>query len=90
MMWKFLAGVWFIIAGFIVGVWFAHGTQILSKDKVQVVTKRINPTFGMEEEIIEWKPQFRLGLEYGAPSVALCLAVGVVCLRIARSQKQPS
>lgn len=88
MMWKVLAGVWFILAGFIVGVWFAHGNQILTKDKVQVVTKRINPTFGVEEEIVEWKPQFRLGLEYGAPAAALCLAVGVICVRISRSQKQ--
>lgn len=88
MMWKVLAGVWFILAGFIVSMWFAHGMQTFTKDKVQVVTKRINPTFGVEEEIIEWKPQFRLGLEYGAPAAALCLAVGVVCVRISRSQKQ--
>lgn len=88
MMWKVLAGVWFLLAGFIVGVWIAHGGQTLTKDKVQVVTKRVNPTFGTEEEIIEWKPQFRLGLEYGAPAAVLCVAVGVVCIRISRSRKQ--
>ncbi|MCU0424405.1 MAG: hypothetical protein MUF71_02140 [Candidatus Kapabacteria bacterium] len=87
-MWKIVAGVWFILAVGIIGVWFAHGSQMLTKDKVQVVTKRINPTFGVEEEIVEWKPQFRLGLEYGAPAALLCAIVGVVCLRVARSKQQ--
>lgn len=89
MMWKVLSGIWFVLAVGIIGVWIAHGSQMLTKDKVQVVTKRVNPTFGIEEEIVEWKPEFRLGLEYAAPSAALCLVVGIVCLRIAsRSSKQ--
>ncbi len=33
MMWKVLASVWFILAGFIVGVWFAHGMQTVTKTK---------------------------------------------------------
>jgi hypothetical protein len=86
-MWKVMATIWFLVAVGIVGVWVAQGAQILTKDKVQVVTKRVNPDFGVEEEIVEWKPQFRLGLEFGAPAAALCLAAGFVCLRVSRSRK---
>ncbi|MCS6807255.1 MAG: hypothetical protein RML40_00325 [Bacteroidota bacterium] len=83
MIWKILAGVWLSIAIAIMSTWLAHGSHIFTKDKVQVVTKRLNPTFGVEEEIIEWQPQFRLGLEYAAPSAVLCVIVGIICLRIA-------
>ena len=82
-----MATIWFLVAIGIVGVWFAHGSQMLTKDKVQVVTKRVNPDFGVEEEVVEWKPQFRLGLEYGAPAAILCFAAGFVCLRVSRSRK---
>jgi hypothetical protein len=82
MKWKVVGSIWFLIAGFIVGTWLAHGAQVLTKDKVQVVTKKVNPNFGVEEEIVEWKPQFRLGLEYGAPATILCLLVGSVCWRL--------
>jgi hypothetical protein len=87
MKWKVVASIWFLIAGFIIGTWLAHGAQILTKDKVQVVTKKVNPNFGVEEEIVEWKPQFRLGLEYGAPATILCLLVGGVCWRLGREKR---
>mgnify|MGYP000075330486 CR=1 FL=1 len=88
MKWKSVSILCLLLIVPLVAVWLVQGRNIYTKDKVQVVTKRVNPTFGVEEEIIEWKPQFRLGLEYGAPAAALCLAVGVVCVRISRSQKQ--
>lgn len=87
MVWKVIGGVWFVIALVIAGIWIAHGTQIFTKDKVQVVSKRINPDFGVEEEVVEWKPQFRLGLDYGIPAIILCAGVGFVCTRVgARSR----
>ena len=82
MVWKVLGGIWFAVALGVVGTWIAHGTQVLTKDKVQVVTKRVNPDFGIEEEIVEWKPQFKLGLDYGIPAIVLCAGVGFVCLRV--------
>lgn len=88
MTWKFLAGIWFLLTLSIVGIWIAHGTNILTKDKVQIVSKRLNPTFGVEEEVIEWKQQFRLGLDYGAPAAVLCGVVGIVCLRVAYARAE--
>jgi hypothetical protein len=82
MVWKVLGGIWLMIMLGIVGVWIAHGTQVYTKDKVQVVTKRVNPDFGIEEEIVEWKPQFKLGLDYGIPAMVLCAGVGFVCFRV--------
>jgi hypothetical protein len=87
MVWKILGGIWFMLALGVIGVWIAHGTQTFTKDKVQVVTKRVNPDFGVEEEVIEWKPQFRLGLDYTVPAVILCAGVGLVCTRIAARSK---
>ena len=86
MVWKFLAAIWFALSIGIIGIWLAQGSNILTKDKVQIVSKRVNPTFGVEEEIIEWKQQFRLGLEYGAPSAVLCGFVGIICLRVSRAR----
>jgi hypothetical protein len=82
MVWKVLAGIWLMLTFGIAGVWIAHGTQVLTKDKVQVVTKRVNPDFGVEEQIVEWKPQFKLGLDYGIPAMVLCAGVGFVCFRV--------
>jgi hypothetical protein len=87
MIWKALAGIWFALALGVVVLWFSHGTQTLTKDKVQIITKRMNPTFGVEEEIVEWKPQLRLGLDYGAPAFALFCGIGVVCVRIGKHRQ---
>lgn len=86
-MWKVLSGIWFALALGVIGVWVAHGTQTLTKDKVQVITKRVNPDFGVEEEIVEWKPTFLLGLDYTIPAVILCSGVGLVCTRIGARKK---
>ena len=88
MTWKFVGGIWFAIALGIGGAWFAHGMQMYTKDQERVVTKRINPDFGNEEQIVEWRPHFRLGLDFGAPAIALCCAVGVVAWRIGVKKSQ--
>lgn len=60
-------------------VWIIHGKQTFSKDKVQVVTKKMND-FGIEDEYIEWKDEFRLGLDYAVPAVGVALILGGVGL----------
>jgi hypothetical protein len=82
MVWKVLGGIWFLIALGVALTWIAHGTQVLTKDRVPVITKRLNSDFGIEEEIVEWKPQFKLGLDYGIPAMVLCAGVGFVCMRV--------
>jgi hypothetical protein len=88
MMWKILAVIWFLLAMSVVVVWFAHGKHTFTKDKVQVVTKRVNPTFGVREEIVEWKPQFRMGLEYGVPAFVLFCGISFACWQVGK-QRSP-
>lgn len=67
-----------------VGTWFMHGKNIYSKNKIQTVVKTKNEIFGTEEEHIEWKDGFLLGLDYAVPISGLCLmlsGVGVWKLR---------
>jgi hypothetical protein len=76
MVWKIIGSICFIAALSILGVWIAHGRHNVTKNKVQVVTKRINPDFGVEEELVEWKDEFHLGLDYSLPPMIGCVVIG--------------
>ena len=77
-MWKLSIAVFAVIVIAALGVWITHGSNIFTKDKVQVVVKTTNPNFGTEEEHIEWKDEFHLGLDIAGPisGVALLGALG--------------
>jgi hypothetical protein len=79
-MWRILALVSFVVALTITGIWLAHGSQTLTKDKIKVVVRTKSPDFGTEEEHIEWRDGFRLGLDLAAPTAGIALVVGVVSL----------
>jgi hypothetical protein len=86
--WRIVAVVCGVIVVVTLGVWVAHGRQTLTKNKVQEVVKTKNPDFGTEEEHIEWKDEFRLGLDIAGPTAgsALLLCLGsVVMMRRLRS-----
>lgn len=89
-MWRILALVSFVIALTITGIWLAHGSQTLTKDKIKVVVKTKNPDFGTEEEHIEWRDGFRLGLDVAAPTVGAALALGVASIMMMRRKVLPS
>ncbi len=85
-MWRTLALLSFVVALTIAGIWIAHGSQTLTKDKIQVVVKTKNPDFGTEEEHVEWKDGFRLGLDIAGPSAGGAIVLGVVSLFMLRRQ----
>ncbi len=60
------------------GVWLMHGQNIYSKDKIQTIVKTKNEIFGTEEEHIEWRDGFLLGLDYAVPVAGVCLLVAGV------------
>ncbi len=88
MLWKVLTGASLLAILVIMGVWFAHGQNNLSKDKVPMVVKKVNPIFGTEEESIEWKDEFRLGLDYALPASGAALVLGGVSFLMMRRQKR--
>ena len=76
-MWKACIALFAVIAIAAMGTCVAHGSNILTKDKTQVVVKTVNPNFGTEEEHIEWKDEFRLGLDIAGPITGVALLGGL-------------
>jgi hypothetical protein len=62
------------------GLWIWHGSNIYTKDKVKVVVVTKNPDFGTEEERIEWKDEFRVGLDVIGPIIGVCAVGAGLCL----------
>jgi hypothetical protein len=85
-MWKVLIALFAVIALAAMGTWAAHGSNILTKDKTQVVVKTVNPNFGTEEEHIEWKDEFRLGLDIAGPITGIALLGGLGSFIMMRRQ----
>lgn len=77
-MWKISVALCAATIAITIGIWIAHGSNIFTKDKVQVIVKTTNPDFGIEEEHIEWKDEFHLGLDIAGPvgGIALIGALG--------------
>ncbi len=85
-MWKICIALFAVIAVSALGTWVAHGSNILTKDKTQVVVKTVNPNFGTEEEHIEWKDEFRLGLDIAGPIAGIALLGGLGSFIMMRRQ----
>ncbi|MCU0427558.1 MAG: hypothetical protein MUF71_18240 [Candidatus Kapabacteria bacterium] len=76
---KIIIAACVVIAAIALGIWVSHGSNIYTKDKVQVVVKTVNPNFGTEEEHIEWKDEFHLGLDIAGPISGVALLSGLGC-----------
>jgi hypothetical protein len=86
--WRIIAIVSAAITLAVAGVWVAHGGQTLTKNKVQVVVKTKNSDFGTEEEHIEWKDEFRLGVDIAGPVAGVALLLGLGSLVMMRRTGQ--
>jgi uncharacterized membrane protein YphA (DoxX/SURF4 family) len=65
MSWRIISIIALIFALFVAVIWFAHGMQVFTKDKEQIITR--DELFGTES--ITWKPTFKLGLDYAVPAL---------------------
>ena len=69
------------------GVWIAHGTHLATRTQIPV-EKTFIDDFGDEETVIEWKPAFELGLDYGGPAAGALLGLGGVLLFVERRRRR--
>ncbi|MEN3026824.1 MAG: hypothetical protein ABDH31_03830 [Chlorobiota bacterium] len=68
--WKLLQWLGVLVAVSTISLWLLHGGHIFTKDRQMVVHRESDPIFGTTRERVEWRPDFRLGLDVAGPLVA--------------------
>ena len=84
-----------ILAGLgIGGLWFAHGADLATREKVAVTTVTTDD-FGDEVETVEWKKPtdypitgFHIGFDYAAPAIAGLIGIGIGLLFLERRRSK--
>ena len=71
-MWKAISITAFVLVLVIGARWVSDGSQVFTKDKVQVVVR--DEMFGTEST--EWKEEFLMGLDLAGPAGGALLALG--------------
>ena len=84
---KALAGLAFIAALGVVGVWFAHGQHMGTLTKKLVETKVVDD-FGDEEIKREWVETFELGLDFAGPGAGGLIGLAGLLLFLDRKKKK--
>ena len=76
------------------GLWFAHGADLATREKVAVTTVTTDD-FGDEVETVEWKKPtdypitgFHIGFDYAAPAIAGLIGIGIGLLFLERRRSK--
>lgn len=76
--WELLRWLGAFVAVLVMAVWLAQGAHIFTKDKRMVVHTEYDPLFGTTRQRVEWRPDFRLGLDIAGPLAALGVGAWVL------------
>ena len=90
-----IGGIVFIfLALATMGLWFAHGADLATREKVPVTIKTVDD-FGDETETVEWKAPtefpltgFHMGLDFAGPIAGLFMLSGGALIVFARRRER--
>lgn len=84
---KAAAGLLFVVALGVLGVWVAHGTKFATQNQERIVTKTTDE-FGDEVETISWKDNFKLGIDMAGPAAGGCIGLAGLLLFLNRRKQK--
>jgi hypothetical protein len=86
---KMIAVVLLVLALGILGYWAAEGANIYSQTQVPVEVEVKDEVFGTTTKSIEWRDEYRPGLEVAGPAAGvLLLAAGVLFWSASRDRRR--